>query len=64
MAITPTIRCPGCNHEINSHLGKTGCTLCSCHHDPNLIAVACIFGELTPAPETKRLETGGNLEWS
>lgn len=58
MAITPTIRCPRCEHPIDSHTapvdrtgGACGHTQCNCRMSPNTIAVAAIqealYGELT-----------------
>lgn len=53
MAQTPTVRCPRCEHCINSHAEHAVCKVClSCNMDPNLIAVALLFGELTPTPAT------------
>lgn len=56
---TPTVRCPvrTCAHPINNHSADGTCTAaafsgCNCRLDPNTIAVALLFGELTPSPAT------------
>lgn len=56
---TTVVTCQTCDHPINSHVGREGCTQvafggCDCILEPNDIAVAAVrnalFGELTPMP--------------
>ena len=62
---TPIVRCPRCDHPIDSHVGDItglapGCRVgldsahvagpCPCNLSPNLIAVGLLFGDLTPLP--------------
>lgn len=54
MAETPTVRCPRCEHPINDHRDNQPCRLCTCRMDPNLIAVALLFGGLTQPPAPPR----------
>lgn len=47
---TPIVRCPRCEHPINDHRDNQPCRLCTCRMDPNLIAIALLFGGLTQLP--------------
>jgi len=52
---TPIVRCPRCEHPIDNHAADRSCTAvgfngCGCMVSPNTIAVALLFGDLTPAP--------------
>lgn len=61
---TPTVRCPRCDHSINSHAENDVCKVClACNVDPNLIAVALLFGDLTPTPST-RISRQSDGSWS
>ena len=58
MATTPTVKCPRCEHSINMHrrnAADAATTCCPCRMDPNLIAVALLFGDLTPTPGPQRV---------
>lgn len=55
---TPIVRCPRCDHPINHHTALAPC--CECKMDPNLIAVALLFGDLTPPPTSISRQPDGS----
>jgi hypothetical protein len=57
---TPIVRCPvpTCGHPIDHHDlccqdGACRTEGCGCRVTPNTIAVALLFGDLTPTPATR-----------
>lgn len=74
---TPVVRCPKCNHAINSHTVRgdgcetmnesTGGNLCACRMLPNEIAVAAVhtalYGDLTQ-PTTQHIRRQPDGSWS
>lgn len=64
---TPIVRCPknSCNHPINMHHEDAECDArCGCRVDPNTIAVALLFGDLTPAPGTQHIRRQPDGSWA
>ena len=67
--VTPIVRCPVCEHPIDNHSATAPCNAeafggCHCQTSPNTIAVALLFGDLTPTPETVSIRRRPDGSWS
>lgn len=66
---TPTVRCPRseCGHPIDFHHADAECDArCGCRVTPNTIAVALLFGDLTPPAGTQptRISRQADGSWA
>lgn len=57
LRIAPMVRCPNCNHGINSHavLSRTPCCAspgCECLWSPNDVAIALLEPDLISSPSS------------